>query len=43
MVRVWMGEDRYNIQRYRDEQAEYFETAANTGEEDLLEGRTGNV
>jgi hypothetical protein len=32
-----MGEDCHDIERYRDEQAEYAQTAADSGEEDLLE------
>jgi len=38
-----MGEDCYNIERYCDEQAEYAQTAADSSEEDLLEGGTRNM
>ncbi len=38
-----MGEDCYDIERYRDEQAEYAETATDTGEKDLLEGGTRDM
>jgi hypothetical protein len=38
-----MGEDCHDIERYRDEQAEYAQTAADSSEKDLLKGGTRNM